>query len=91
MVNSEMQGFLDGIVEQYNELQEKRIIEEAKKIKMIKEAVLIMNPKHKRNIMESGLSNTTILWSEHIEEDKAYMVTDANVILPLNIETIEEE
>lgn len=79
MVNSEMQGFLDGIFEQYNKLQEKKIIEEAKKLKMIEEAVLIMHPKHKGTIMKSDLANATILWSNSIEEDKVYMVTDEDV------------
>jgi hypothetical protein len=60
----------------YNDLQEKRIIDEAKEAKMIEEAVLIIHPKYKETIMKSDLSNATILWSEHIEEDKAYMITD---------------
>lgn len=76
MTNSEMQDFIDDIFKQYKDFQEKRIIDEAKEAKMIEEAVLIMHPKHKETIMKSDLFNATILWSENIEEDKAYMVTD---------------
>jgi hypothetical protein len=55
--------------------QEELIFERAKEVGDIEDAVLIMHPKHKRLMIESGLK-PYILWTSLCEEDKAYMVTD---------------
>lgn len=47
-----------------------------KQNKLIEDAVLIMHPKYKAIIAESGLHKATILWSDCCEDDKVYMVTD---------------
>ena len=69
---------LNSIVKNTDAAQElfKSILEEAKKHKIIEDAVLIMNPKHKGFIIETELSKATIVWSEAVEDDKAYMVVD---------------
>lgn len=50
-----------------------------KQNKLIEDAVLIMPPKYKAIIAESGLHKATILWSDACEEDKVYMVTDEDL------------
>lgn len=67
------------IAKEYTKYKEQKIFENAKEAKLIEEAVLIMHPKHKHIIMESELSKATIVWSDVVEEDKAYMVVDEDL------------
>ena len=68
----------DKMCEDYAKMQEQRAFEDLKDSKSIEDAVLIMNPKHKDIIIESGLK-CCILWSNLCPEDKTYMVTDKEI------------
>ena len=79
LTSSEWKNWFDSICEKYAKYKEQEAFENAKKDKLIEEAVLIMHPKHRHIIMESELSKATIVWSDVVEEDKAYMVVDEEV------------
>ena len=79
LTSSEWKNWFDDICEKYTKYKEQKIFENAKEAKLIEEAVLIMHPKHKHIIMESELSKATIVWSDVVEEDKAYMVVDEEI------------
>lgn len=64
---------LQECVNKFIELEEKRKMQE-----MIKEAAMIMHPKHKGIVMHTGLKN--VVFSKACEEDKAYLVTDEGLI-----------
>lgn len=66
------------VVEAYTRLNEEMLLLKAKQSQMIDDAVLIMNPIHKKEmiaLMESGL-HPFVLWHPACEEDKIYMITD---------------
>ena len=76
ITSSDLSDWYDMISKEYTQMADKKAFDEARENTLIEEAVLIMHPKHKDMIVESGLSKATILWSEFVEEDKAYMVMD---------------
>ena len=59
-------------------IREAEIFAEAQAKKYIEDAVLIMNPKHKNIIAESGV-NAFVLWNLYCPEDKCFMVTDEDL------------
>lgn len=66
------------VVETYKRLNEEMLLLKAKQSQKIDDAVLIMNPIHKKEmvaLIESGL-HPLVLWSPACEEDKIYMITD---------------
>lgn len=66
------------VVEACKRLYEEMLLLEAKQSQMIDDAVLIMNPIHKKEMIamrESGL-HPLVLWEPACEEDKIYMITD---------------
>lgn len=68
----------DKVVETYKRLNQEMLFLEAKRTKAIDDAVLIMNPVHKKEmvaLIESGL-HPLVLWHPACEEDKIYMITD---------------
>lgn len=68
----------DKVVETYKRLNEEMLLLKAKQSQKIDDAVLIMNPIHKKEmvaLIESGL-HPLILWSPACEENKIYMITD---------------
>lgn len=67
---------LEEIIKEFADRREKELFEEAKRSKTIEDTVLILNPIHKKAIMESGLSKATILWSNLVDESMAFQVVD---------------
>ena len=67
---------LEEIIKEFVDRREKELLEEAKRSKAIEDAVLILNPIHKKAIMESGLSIATILWSNLVDRSMAFQVVD---------------
>ena len=65
---------LQECVNKFIESEEKRKMQEMKQKELIKEAVMIMHPKHKGVVMQAGLKN--VIFSKACEEDKSYLVTD---------------
>lgn len=67
---------LEEIIKEFVDRREKELFEEAKRSKTIEDAVLILNPIHKKAIMESGLLKATILWSNLVDGSMAFQVVD---------------
>ncbi len=65
---------LQEYINKFIELEEKRKMQEMKQKELIKEAVMIMHPKHKGVVMQAGLKN--VVFSKACEEDNSYLVTD---------------
>lgn len=59
-------------------IREAEIFAEAQAKKYIEDAVLIMNPKYKDIIAESGV-NAFVLWSLYCPEERCFMVTDEDI------------
>ena len=59
-------------------MREAEIFVEAQAKKHIEDAVLIMNPKHKNIIVESGV-NAFVLWNPYCPEEKCFIVTDEDL------------
>lgn len=57
---------------------EEDAFQKAKDNNQIQNAILIMHPKQKKFVIESGL-HMLVLYTPACEEDKAYMVTDEKV------------
>ena len=71
---------MDDLLKDYYEKEEKRIFEELKNNKSIVKAVLIANPKHKGNLINIQYeTNTPVLYSDIVEENRLYMVVDEKV------------
>lgn len=68
---------MEEIAKELNRLEERRKMKEMKEAKMIEEAVVIMHPKQKKIV--AGLGIKHVIFSEAIEEDKIYLVTDEAV------------
>ena len=71
---------LQECVNKYIELEEKRKMQEMKEKELIikKETAMIMHPKHKGIVIQTGLKN--VVFSKACEEDKAYLVTDEGLV-----------
>lgn len=68
---------MEEIAKEFNKLEERRKMQEMKEAKMIEEAVVIMHPKQKKIV--KGLGMKYCIFSEAVEEDKIYLVTDEAV------------
>lgn len=69
---------IDDYMKAFQRMREQELFKELQAKQMIDDAVLIMHPKHKRIIAESGIG-AYVLWSDVCPEDKAYMITDEDL------------
>lgn len=76
-VTCEMNDFSE-YVEALRKIHEQEFLRDAQAKQMIDDAVLIMNPKYKEIIVESGIG-ATVLWSSQCPEEKCYMITDEDL------------
>lgn len=68
---------IEEIAKEFNKLQERKKLQEMKEAKMIEEAVVVMHPKQKKIVKDLGMKY--VIFSEAVEEDKIYLVTDKAV------------
>lgn len=88
---------MDEIAKEINKLEERKKMQELKEAKKIEEAVVVMHPKQAKIV--AGLGMKYVIFSEAVEEDKIYLVTDRAVAQAIrdyqdnfgNIERSKEE
>ena len=68
---------MEEIAKEFNKLEERKKMQEMKEAKMIEEAVVIMHPSQKKIV--AGLGMKYVIFSEAVEKDKIYLVTDEAV------------
>lgn len=79
-----MNDIINETMSRFIELEEKKHIQELKDKGIIADVCLIINSKHKRTVFnalnEMGIERIPIVWSDYVEEDKMYMVTDKETV-----------
>lgn len=74
-MENNFQDWYDEMLKEAAKVEDLRKFQEMIDNETLVEPVLIMHPIHKDMIKSSGL-RVVVVWSQYIDEDKAYMVTD---------------
>lgn len=75
MASREM--IIEEIAKEFDKLEKQKIMQEMKEAKAIEEAVVVMHPKQKEIV--KGLGMKYVIFSEAVEEDKIYLITDKDL------------